>query len=56
MIYRVTFFGRKVGAIGICYWIAETVKADSDENALRALYTAYDHISGFRIRERLLDE
>ena len=45
MEYRCTFVGRKLGALGVCETVFETVDADSPEEARLKLYENYEHIS-----------
>jgi hypothetical protein len=47
--YTITFNGRKAGAIGIFYWITETVQAESEQEAVLKLYEKYDHITQKKI-------
>ena len=42
--YKIVFYGRLNGAIGICYSITETVQADTEEEARLKLYDKYEHI------------
>lgn len=48
--YSVTFFGRTLGAIGICYMITDTVEAENKEAALLKLYDKYDTVSGAKFK------
>ena len=49
--YKATFYGRKVGAIGIRYLIEDTVSADNKEAARLKLYDKYEHISDLKLKE-----
>lgn len=49
--YQVRFYGRKVGAIGIFYWIADTVQAENEKAAELKLYDMYEHITQLTIEE-----
>jgi hypothetical protein len=49
--YEVRFYGRTIGAIGILYWITDTVQAENEEAAKLKLYDKYEHISILTIRE-----
>lgn len=42
--YRITFYGRTVGAIGIDYEITDTREGDTPEAARLALYDKYEHV------------
>ncbi|KKM88032.1 hypothetical protein LCGC14_1262800 [marine sediment metagenome] len=44
MTYTACFFGRKVGAIGVCYSIKATVEGRNEEEAQLALYDRFEHI------------
>lgn len=46
--WRVTFTGRKVGAIGIFHDCMVEVEAPTEEAARHALYQTHEHISGAR--------
>lgn len=48
MIYRCTFRGRAIGAIGIFHDVARDVDASDPEAARLACYETHEHISGFR--------
>lgn len=48
-LYRATFTGRHVGAIGIFYAISVDVVADSKEHATLRLYDSYEHIHGLNL-------
>lgn len=43
--YRISFYGRLKGAIGISYHIIENVEADSEQNAILALYDKYENVN-----------
>ena len=45
--YECRFIGRKVGAIGITYWITHTVYAEYQDQALSKCYDVFEHISQF---------
>lgn len=50
--FKVSFKGRKIGAIGIFYKISDTVtmpKDSTNEQVLLNLYDKYEHISEFKI-------
>lgn len=49
-----SFFGRKVGAIGVCYRINCEVKAPSAVVANLLLYDNYEHISDFTAVEKVV--
>ena len=51
MKYKITFSGKKRGAIGIFQQFEEIVCADNEEKAQLKLYEKYDHI---RIKEILI--
>ena len=52
MKYQIEFYGRRVGAIGICYNMVEVVEAESPEQACSRLYDSYEHISIRRITKQ----
>lgn len=41
-----SFTGRRVGAIGICYPILHHIDYTTDKEAIREVYNHYEHISG----------
>ena len=50
--FKVSFTGRKSGAIGITYKISETIEASNNakkEDLLLKLYNTYEHISNLKI-------
>ena len=47
--YNFTFKGRKVGAMGVTYFVATMVKADSFEAAYWILYERYEHIQFLKL-------
>ena len=47
--FKISFTGRKNGAIGIFYRITEKVKAESKESAINKLYEKYEHITNITI-------
>lgn len=47
--YRCTFYGRKVGAIGIKSWYELTIDAPDPEAARLKLYDTHEHIEGLRV-------
>lgn len=47
--YRLTFTGRKVGAIGIFYPCFVELTASSKEEAEAKLYRTHDHIQKLRV-------
>ena len=47
--YKINFTGRTNGSIGKTYPIAETVKAENEENATIKLYDKYEHIDVYQI-------
>jgi hypothetical protein len=47
--YRASFTGRKVGAIGITYFIIDYVEAENEEQARLKLYDRYEHITGLKL-------
>jgi hypothetical protein len=50
--YRIYFYGRKLGAIGIFYNIIEHVTAESEDEAIKKLYEKYDlYMSPLSIKE-----
>lgn len=51
MRYRLMFYGRKVGAIGIWSTYEVVIEAPSKEKAESLLYLSHEHISGLRIDE-----
>lgn len=51
MKYLATFKGRKVGAIGITYYITASCEGDTKEAAILDLYKRYDHISQLTLTE-----
>lgn len=42
--YRITFSGRKIGAIGTFSTYRDTVEAENEEAAILKLYDTYEHI------------
>lgn len=42
--YQIRFYGRLLGAIGIFYWITDTVIADTKEEAVLELYKKYGSV------------
>jgi hypothetical protein len=46
--FTLRFWGRKRGAIGICYFITAVVFAESLESAKLSLYDDYEHIMKLR--------
>jgi hypothetical protein len=52
--FKITFIGRKVGAIGKRYQITETVKATDQQAAELRLYDNYEHIAvlGCRVSKK----
>lgn len=42
--YQIKFYGRLLGAIGIFYWITDTVIADTKEDAIMKLYEKYGSV------------
>jgi hypothetical protein len=52
MRYMIRFSGRKKGAIGIFYSIAQEVEADDVPSAVLKLYDTYDHIQDVRVNQR----
>ncbi len=51
MKYRLDFYGRKVGAIGIFYQTSVTLEAANEDEARRKIYDTHEHISGLRVTE-----
>lgn len=49
--YRISFYGRKLGAIGVCYGMVKVVQAASPEDALKVLYEDYEHVAIYDITE-----
>lgn len=49
--YTASFTGRKVGAIGITYYIQDWVEAENEEQAKLKLYDKYEHITGLNLRD-----
>lgn len=49
--YRVTFFGRQTGAIGIFYDIADTYRAKDIHECLSLLHEDYEHIRSLVIKK-----
>lgn len=49
--YRITFFGRLVGSLGITYHNVAEIKAASKEEAVRELYKTYEHIGQIHLSE-----
>jgi hypothetical protein len=43
--YEIKFHGRTKNAIGITYWITDTVEAEDEKAAILKLYDKYEHIS-----------
>ncbi len=43
--YKVTFVGRTLNAIGVCYRISDTVKGIDEKDALINLYSKYENVS-----------
>lgn len=52
MIWRATFTGRKVGAIGIFYSIATYCYGDTEQAAKLDLYERYEHITDLKLEQR----
>lgn len=50
MKYRVTFTGRKVGAIGIFQAFTVEVEANNAKDALMKVYDTHEHIHGAIIK------
>ena len=42
--YRINFYGRPNGAIGICWGHTETVQALTEEGAVVRLYERFEHV------------
>lgn len=42
--YSITFHGRLKNAIGICYYITDSVYANNEEEAILKLYDKYENI------------
>jgi hypothetical protein len=51
MRYRITFQGRKRGAIGVFYEITETVEAPDADAAVLKLYDTWEHIHAPDVEE-----
>jgi hypothetical protein len=51
MKYQLVFYGRKVGAIGIMYWITVTIEASSEDEARIKIYDTHEHISGLVVTQ-----
>lgn len=43
--FKISFTGRKLGAIGKFYSFAEKVQAENEEAAILKLYDNYEHLS-----------
>ncbi len=48
-VFRASFKGREIGAIGIFYPISTTVEAKNKEEAKRKLYDRYEHLTGVKL-------
>ena len=48
--YRVEFFGRKIGAIGITYKITEVLDCPFNR-MLHVIYNKYEHCYGFQVHD-----
>ena len=44
MLWRIVFYGKRLGAIGVSQGFSETVEAESADAAVLALYDRYEHI------------
>lgn len=48
--YQIYFTARKIGAIGIAYRMAETVKAANEKRAEAKLYAHFEHIKDLHMQ------
>lgn len=48
-VYKFSFTGRQLGAIGICYKISHNVKSNSRKDAELKLYEKFDHITDLKL-------
>lgn len=49
-LYRMTFTGREVGAIGVFTRYSIVVRAESEEAARIELYQTHEHIRGLHVQ------
>lgn len=49
--YKFNFMGRKAGAIGISYKISTSYNAESLRDAVKKLYTDYQHVRFLKAQE-----
>lgn len=49
-VYKFSFTGRKLGAIGICYKISHSVKSNSRKDAELKIYEKFDHITELQLK------
>lgn len=49
--YKVMFYGRTAGALGVCYWIEDIIEAPNMESIRLALYDKYEHITNLSAEE-----
>ena len=43
--YKIEFYGRENGAIGICYKIIKRIQSENEKTAVLKLYETHEHIS-----------
>lgn len=49
--YRMTFYGREAGALGVTYHITAMRTAETEQEAAKALYDEFEHIRTLTVEE-----